>query len=93
MIIRIESSVTLQVEDRHYLKESRTLEMDHRDIISLLAANAEMAERYEDLEEDDPLVFEAIQDAIMVGFDAVKFPLWEAIDDQVKELTGENDEE
>ena len=93
MIIRIESTVTLQATEFQFIKESRTLEMDHRDIITLLAANAELAERYEDLEEDDPVVFEAVQDAMMIGFDAVKFPLWEAIDAQMDELLPPDDEE
>jgi len=86
VIIRIESSVTLQVEERHYLRETRILEMDHSDIINLLCVDPELQERYKNLSDDGALVIEAIQDAFLVGFDAVKFPLWEAIDNQLKEL-------
>jgi len=93
MIIRIESSVTLQVDDRHYLKESRSLEMEHDDIITLLATDPEVKEHYADVEGDVFLGVEGVQDAFYVGFEALRVGLWEAIDDQVKELTGENDEE
>ena len=86
MIIRIESSVTLQIEDRHYLKESRTLEMEHDDILNLLATDPELVERYENLQAEDLLSLEAIQDAFDIAFIAVKAGLWDALDDQLKEL-------
>ena len=86
MIIRIESSVTLQVEERHYLKESRTLEMEHEDILNLLATDPELVERYENLQAEDLLSLEAIQDAFDIAFIAVKAGLWDALDDQLKEL-------
>ena len=86
MIIRIESSVTLQVEERHYLKESRTLEMEHDDILNLLATDPELVERYENLQAEDLLSLEAIQDAFDIAFIAVKAGLWDALDDQLKEL-------
>ena len=93
MIIRIESSVTLQVEERHYLKESRTLEMEHEDIIILLATDPELRERYADAAPKDRLDYEAVQDAFDTGFAALRDGLWSALDDQMKELLGENDEE
>ena len=93
MIIRIESSVTLQVEERHYLKESRTLEMEHEDIIILLATDPELRERYADAAPEDRLDYEAVQDAFDTGFAALRDGLWSALDDQMKELLGENDEE
>ena len=86
MIIRIESSVTMQVAERHYLKESRTLEMEHDDILNLLATNPELVERYENLQAEDLLSLEAIQDAFDIAFIAVKAGLWDALDDQLKEL-------
>ena len=86
MIIRIESSVTLQVEERHYLKESRTLEMEHDDILNLLSTDPELVERYENLQAEDLLSLEAIQDAFDIAFIAVKAGLWDALDDQLKEL-------
>jgi len=86
MIIRIESSVTMQVAERHYLKESRTLEMEHDDILNLLATDPELVERYENLQAEDLLSLEAIQDAFDIAFIAVKAGLWDALDDQLKEL-------
>jgi len=93
MIIRIESSVTLQVEDRHYLKESRTLEMEHDDIITLLCTDPELQGRYESASTDEVIGYEAVQDAFDTGFAALREGLWSALDDQMKELMGENDEE
>jgi len=86
MIIRIESSVTMQVAERHYLKESRTLEMEHDDILNLLITDPELVERYENLQAEDLLSLEAIQDAFDIAFIAVKAGLWDALDDQLKEL-------
>jgi len=93
MIIRIESSVTLQVEERHYLKESRALEMEHDDIIILLATDPELKERYAGAAPGDRLDFEAVQDAFYVGFEALKVGLWEALDEQLKELLPASDDE
>ena len=86
MIIRIESSVTMQVAERHYLKESRTLEMEHEDILNLLITDPEMKDKYADMVGDVFLGFEGVQDAFYVGFEALKGGLWDALDDQLKEL-------
>jgi len=37
MKIHVETSVTLHIDDKHYLKKVASLEMDHYDIISLLS--------------------------------------------------------
>jgi len=86
MIIRIESSVTLQVAERHYVKEARTLEMEHDDILSLLCTDPELQDRYADLKPDELLSMEAIQDAFDSAFYAIKGGLWDSIADQLEEM-------
>ena len=86
MIIRIESSITIQVAQMHFLKEARSLEMEHDDILVLLATDPDLKERYEQIATNDKLDYEAVQDAFDSGFAALKDCLWGAIDNQLKEL-------
>jgi hypothetical protein len=87
MLLRVETSATLNTKSGRYLKEGRVLEMDLEDAVRLLSSDPELHERYFSLrgQEDPKLTYELLLDAFDSAYFALRDGLIKALEQQLQD--------